>query len=97
MSWLPIWYIMLFIFTKRLRSYMSWLFKAYNAKSSEYRRKKYRQKLAYFEEKCHLVDFLYKQSTLRYKEPAKRSLEYNAKLESFFALQENVPTANWLS
>lgn len=70
---------------------------AYNPKSTEYRRKKYKQKLIYFEEKCQLINFLYKQTTLKYKEPAKRSIEYNAKYESFFALQENAPTMNWLA
>lgn len=70
---------------------------AYNPKSTDYRRKKYKQKLTYFEQKCNLIDFLFKQATIKYKDPAKRSSEYNDKLESFFALQDNVPTMNWLA
>ena len=70
---------------------------AYNPKSSEYRRKKYRQKLTYFQEKCQLIDFLYNQTTVKYKDPTKRSAEYNVKYESFFSLQDNVPTMNWLA
>ncbi len=72
-------------------------FVAYNPKSSEYRRKKYRQKLTFFEQKCALIDTIYSSSTLSYKEPTTRSAEYNAALESFFSLKENVPTMNWLS
>lgn len=77
--------------------YLAYYLKAYNPKSSEYRRKKYKQKLVFFEEKCELINFLYSQTTLRYKEPTKRTLEYNSKFESFFALQDNAPTMNWLS
>jgi len=73
------------------------LFAAFNPRSSEYRRKKYKQKLAFFQEKCELIEFLYSQTTLKYKEPVKRSLEYNSKFESFFALQDNAPTMNWLA
>ena len=51
----------------------------------------------FFEEKCELINFLYSQTTLKYKEPSRRSLEYNAKFESFFALQDNAPTMNWLA
>jgi adenylate/nucleoside-diphosphate kinase len=70
---------------------------AYNTKSSDYRRKKYKQKLMYFEEKCQLIDFIHSQSTVKYKEPAKRTPEFNTKLENFFALKENTPTMNWLA
>jgi hypothetical protein len=71
--------------------------KAYNPKSTEYRRKKYKQKLGYFEQKCELINYLYKETTLKYKDPSKRSEEYNIKFESFFSLQDNAPTMNWLA
>ncbi|CAF0775596.1 unnamed protein product [Brachionus calyciflorus] len=83
--------------TKSALLYVAYFLKAYNPKSSEYRKKKYRQKLLYFQQKCELIDYLYKQTTLKYKEPSKRSNEYNVKLDSFFALQDNMPTMNWLS
>lgn len=77
--------------------YVAYYLKAYNTRSSEYRRKKYKQKLIYFEEKCQLIDFIHSQSTLKYREPSKRSDEFNLKLENFFSLKENTPTMNWLS
>ena len=72
-------------------------FLAYNSNSSEYRRKKYKQKLTYFEQKCELINYLYNETTIKYKDPSKRTEEYNAKLENFFSLKENVPTMNWLA
>jgi len=36
-------------------------------------------------------------TTIKYKDPSKFTREFNAKYESFFALQQNVPTMNWLS
>lgn len=77
--------------------YVAYYLKAFNPRSSEYRRKKYKQKLMYFEEKCELINYLYSQTTLKYKEPARRTIEYNSKFESFFALQDNAPTMNWLA
>jgi adenylate/nucleoside-diphosphate kinase len=77
--------------------YVAYYLKAYNPKSTEYRRKKYRQKLSYFKQKCELINFLYKETTVKYKDPSKRTEEYNIKLESFFSLQDNAPTMNWLA
>jgi hypothetical protein len=71
--------------------------KGYNPKASEYRRKKYKQKLAYFEENCQLVHFLATKTTIKYKDASKFPTEFNNKYESFFALQQNVPTMNWLA
>jgi len=70
---------------------------AYNPKSSDFRRKKYKQKLQYFEQKCQLIESIYSKTTLKYKDPNKRSPEYNQNFENFFALKENVPTMNWLA
>lgn len=77
--------------------YLGFYLKAYNPKASDYRRKKYKQKLQYFEEQCQLIRFLGRKTTLRHKDASKLSNEFNAKYESFFALKENVPTINWLA
>lgn len=55
------------------------------------------QKLKFFEQKCELIDYLYKNTTIQYREKSKQMPDYSVKFESFFALQENVPTMNWLS
>ncbi|CAF0983872.1 unnamed protein product, partial [Didymodactylos carnosus] len=77
--------------------YAAYHLKAYNSKSSDYLRRKFRRKLYIFEEQCELIGYLADKSTIRYKAPENRTPEYNVKYETFFALKENVPTSNWLS
>lgn len=77
--------------------YMAYHLKAYNTKSSDYIRRKFRRKLYVFEEQCELIGYLAEKTTVRYKKPEKRTPEYNVKYETFFALQHNVPTSNWLT
>ncbi|CAF1144837.1 unnamed protein product [Adineta ricciae] len=77
--------------------YMAYHLKAYNTKSSDYLRRKFRRKLYIFEEQCELISYLAEKTTIRYKKPEKRTPEYNIKYETFFALQHNVPTLNWLT
>jgi adenylate/nucleoside-diphosphate kinase len=77
--------------------YMAYHLKAYNSKSSDYLRRKFRRKLYIFEEHCQLIPFLAEKTTIRYKESDRRSVEYNVKYETFFALKQNMPTLNWLS
>lgn len=76
---------------------MAYHLKAYNTKTSDYLRRKFRRKLYIFEEQCELIGYLADKTTVRYKEPGKRTAEYNVKYETFFALQHNVPTLNWLT
>ncbi|UJR31514.1 hypothetical protein I4U23_019003 [Adineta vaga] len=77
--------------------YMAYHLKAYNTKSSDYLRRKFRRKLYIFEEQCELINYLAEKTTIRYKKPEKRTPEYNVKYETFFALQHNMPTLNWLT
>ena len=77
--------------------YMAYHLKAYNTRSSDYLRRKFRRKLYTFEEQCELIGYLAERTTIRYKDPNKRSADYNVKYETFFALEHNVPTLNWLS
>lgn len=77
--------------------YMAYHLKAYNTKSSDYIRRKFRRKLYIFEEHCELISYLAEKTTVRYKEPKKQGTDYNIKYETFFALQHNVPTLNWLT
>ncbi|CAF2033300.1 unnamed protein product [Rotaria magnacalcarata] len=78
-------------------TYMAYHLKAYNTKSSDYLRRKFRRKLYIFEEQCELISYLAQKTAVRYKEPEKRSADYNVKYETFFALRHNVPTLNWLT
>ncbi|CAF1405575.1 unnamed protein product [Rotaria sordida] len=77
--------------------YMAYHLKAYNTKSSDYIRRKFRRKLYIFEEQCELISYLAKKTTVRYKDPNKQPPDYNVKYETFFALRQNVPTLNWLT
>ena len=66
---------------------------AFNPKSSEYVRKKYKKKLDKFEETCNLIRYLGDNMTVRYKEPEARPIDFNFKLEKF--LQLNTYQAVW--
>lgn len=77
--------------------YLAYHLKAYNAKSSDYLRRKFRRKLYIFEEQCELISYLAQHTTIRYKPPERRTPDFNIKYETFFALKQNVPTLNWLS
>ena len=66
---------------------------AFNPKSSEYVRKKYKKKLDKFEETCNLIRYLGDNMTVRYKEPEARPIDFNFKLEKF--LQLNTHQAVW--
>ena len=61
---------------------------AYNPKSNEYIRKKYKKKLIHFEEKCDLISYL--SSTMRqgYQEPALRPIDFKHKMSNFLGLKE---------
>ena len=73
------------------------LLSAFNPKSSDYVRKKYKQKLQKFEETCNLIRYLGDNMTVRYRDPNERPSDFDSKLEVFFALKGIEPTANWIS
>lgn len=77
--------------------YVAYHLKAYNPKSSVYIRKKYKQKLDKFEETCNLIRYLGDNMTLRYKDPNERPVDFDSKLEIFFALKGIEPTGTWIS
>lgn len=75
--------------------YIAYHLKAYNPKSSEYVRKKYKQKLMRFEEECELIGYLGKEMTNRYREPEELPIDFDHKLSTFLALKDIEPTTTW--
>ena len=73
------------------------LFTAYNPRSSEYVRKKYKKKLLKFEETCELIKYLGDNMTKRYKQPEERPIDFDFKLEKFNALKAPEDVATWVS
>ncbi|XP_028996681.1 adenylate kinase 9 [Betta splendens] len=72
--------------------YVAFYLKAFNHKSSDFSRQKYKKKLALFEENCALITYL--SSTMRgnYKPPSARPIDFEFKLNRFLALGD-VPGA----
>ena len=70
---------------------------AFNPKSSDYVRKKYKKKLERFEETCQLIKYLGDNMTVRYKDPVERPKDFDNKLQTFFALRGIEPTPTWIS
>ncbi|KAH3738545.1 hypothetical protein DPMN_045182 [Dreissena polymorpha] len=77
--------------------YIAYHLKAFNPKSSDYIRKKYKKKLDRFEETCSLIKYLGNTMTVRYKEPQERPADFDVKLQTFFALRGIEPTPTWIS
>ncbi|XP_031726212.1 adenylate kinase 9 isoform X2 [Anarrhichthys ocellatus] len=73
--------------------YVAFYLKAFNNKSTDYTRKKYKKKLASFEENCALIPYL--SSTMRgnYRSPGERPVNFEFKLNRFLALGDS-PVAN---
>ncbi|KGL84236.1 Adenylate kinase 9, partial [Tinamus guttatus] len=61
--------------------------KAYNPRSSEYVRRKYRRKLEQFVDHCALIPYLGAKMTRRYKEPRSRPADFDCKLRTFLSLK----------
>ncbi|XP_077977825.1 adenylate kinase 9-like isoform X2 [Glandiceps talaboti] len=83
--------------TRSALLYVAYHLKAHNPKSSEYVRKKYKQKLMRYEEQCELIKYLGENMTLRYKEPQERPIDFDHKMDTFFGLQLAKPTATWIA
>ncbi|KAK1889504.1 Adenylate kinase 9 [Dissostichus eleginoides] len=73
--------------------YVALYLKAFNHKSTDYSRQKYKKKLALYEENCALIPYL--TSTMRgnYQPPSERPLDFEFKLNRFLALG-HLPGAN---
>ncbi|KAF6022988.1 AK9 [Bugula neritina] len=67
--------------------YIAYHLKAFNPKSSDYVRKKYKKRLEKFEETCSLIRYLGDNMTVRYKEPEARPIDFNHKLNEFLQLK----------
>ncbi|KAL7872074.1 hypothetical protein SRHO_G00070570 [Serrasalmus rhombeus] len=76
--------------------YLAFNLKAYNPKSSEYVRQKYKKKLAQFEEACELIGYLGSAMTNKHRPPHDRPIDFEHKLLRFLALEESTKTASGL-
>jgi adenylate/nucleoside-diphosphate kinase len=74
--------------TKSALIYFAYHLKAYNPKSSDYVRNKYKKKLAYFEEKCSLISYLSSSMSSGYCEPCTRPIDFDHKISRFLGLKQ---------
>ncbi|KAM3602818.1 uncharacterized protein V6R79_011333 [Siganus canaliculatus] len=68
--------------------YVAFYLKAFNVKSTENSRRRYKKKLASFEESCALIPYLSSTMTGNYKPPSERPIDFEFKLNQFLALGE---------
>ncbi|XP_073349311.1 adenylate kinase 9 [Pagrus major] len=66
--------------------YVAFYLKAFNHKSTDYTRQKYRKKLALFEENCALIPYLSSTMRVNYRPPSERPIDFEFKLNRFLAL-----------
>ena len=73
-------------------------FSAFNPKSPDYIRRKYKKKLQQFQETCELIKYLGDNMTRRYKEPRERPIDFDFKMQRFMELKElDRGIATWVS
>lgn len=80
-----------------LAAIYDFLFAAYNPKSSDYVRKKYKRKLQQFEEHCELIAYLGNNMSQRYREPGERPIDFDHKMVTFLNLEGIEPTPTWVA
>ena len=66
---------------------------AYNPKSSDFVRKKYKRKLAKFDEQCQLIAYLSSSMKTGYQEPNERPIDFQHKMGSFLDLKGTTTVA----
>ncbi|XP_075453717.1 adenylate kinase 9 isoform X2 [Ascaphus truei] len=72
--------------------YIAYHLKAFNHRNSDYVRKKYKTKMERFVEQCELITYLGNKMTRKYKEPQKRPIDFDFKMQSFLSLKDVDPT-----
>ncbi|KAM9840260.1 adenylate kinase 9 [Aulostomus maculatus] len=68
--------------------YVAYYLKAFNQKSTDYTRQKYRKKLALFEENCALIPYLSSAMSKNFKPSSDRSIDFEFKLNKFLTLRD---------
>ncbi|XP_053568148.1 adenylate kinase 9 [Bombina bombina] len=74
--------------------YIAYHLKAYNHRNSDYVRKKYKKKLDQFVDHCELITYLGDKMTRKYKEPQRRPVDFDYKMQSFLSLKNVNPTCS---
>ncbi|XP_072264855.1 adenylate kinase 9 isoform X2 [Pyxicephalus adspersus] len=72
--------------------YIAYHLKAYNSRNSDYIRNKYKKKMEKFVECCNLITYLGDKMTRKYKEPQRRPVDFDFKMQSFLSLKNVDPT-----
>uniref|UniRef100_A0ABM5G8U0 Adenylate kinase 9 isoform X3 n=1 Tax=Pogona vitticeps TaxID=103695 RepID=A0ABM5G8U0_9SAUR len=73
--------------------FIAYHLKAYNPRSSDYVRKKYKRKLDRFIDHCELIPYLGTKMTQKYKEPQNRPIDFDHKLRTFLSLKDVDPAS----
>lgn len=77
--------------------YFVYIFAAYNPRSSDYVRKKYKRKLQQFEDHCSLIPYLGNNMTKRFREPTERPIDFDHKMITFLNLEGIEPSPTWVA
>lgn len=64
---------------------------AFNPKSTEFVRQKYRRRVEQFEKLCKLINYLSAVMSQGYQEPAERPIDFNHKMCTFLKLKDVTP------
>ncbi|KAK7907798.1 hypothetical protein WMY93_016410 [Mugilogobius chulae] len=68
--------------------YVAYYLKAFNPRSTDYVRQKYKKKLALFEENCALIPYLISNMQGDYKPQSEQPIDFEFKLNKFLALED---------
>ncbi|XP_075253347.1 adenylate kinase 9-like [Convolutriloba macropyga] len=83
--------------TRSALVYVAFHLKANNPSASDFKKKKYKQKLEQFEEKCELIHYLSNNMTVSYREPQHRPIDFDHKMTSFLQLKDTQPSLSLIS